>query len=211
MRGEPVPPKTKRNTMLDLPTFPLKTEPYDHQRKLLEATWAERGYCLFLEKGTGKSKICIDTIAAREEDEPLLLGWVMAAREHEDIEVPIAYPRDDSRGRISRVVIFGDSLTDSGRLKRRLMVFPEKPYWLGRFSNGPVWPEYLAMATDVAVQNNAYGGASVVYLDQLPGAGIITSHACSTPKTSPTRSSGLPALDHSGSPKRKRHLKGAFR
>jgi len=123
---------------------------------------------------TALRKLCIDTIAARKESEPLMLGWVMAAREHEDVEVPIAYPgRVDGDG-ISRVVIFGDSLTDSGKLKRRLLVFPDKPYWLGRFSNGPVWPEYLAMATDLSVQNNSYGGASVIYLDPLPGAGIVS-------------------------------------
>ena len=123
---------------------------------------------------TALRKLCIDTIAARQESEPLMLGWVMAAREYEDVEVPIAYPGRVDSGRVSRVVIFGDSLTDSGKLKRRLLVFPDRPYWLGRFSNGPVWPEYLAMATDLSVQNNSYGGASVIYLEQLPGAGIVS-------------------------------------
>lgn len=123
---------------------------------------------------TALRKICIDTIAARQDEQPLVLGWVMAAREHEEIEVPIVYRKRGAPDHISRVVIFGDSLTDSGRLKRRLHVFPNDPYWLGRFSNGPVWPEYLAMSTDLSVQNNAYGGASVVYLEQLPGAGMVS-------------------------------------
>lgn len=123
---------------------------------------------------TALRKLCIDTIDARQEDEPLMLGWVMAAREYEEVEVPIVYPDREGLGRISRVVIFGDSLTDSGKLKRRLFVFPDRPYWLGRFSNGPVWPEYLAMATGLSVQNNSYGGASVIYLEQLPGAGIVS-------------------------------------
>ena len=119
-------------------------------------------------------RICIETIAARNDSDQIILGWVMAAREHEDIEVPIIYPGKSEGDYVSRVVIFGDSLTDSGRLKRRLRVFPNKPYWLGRFSNGPVWPEYLAMATNISVQNNSYGGASVVYLENLPDATLIS-------------------------------------
>jgi len=121
----------------------------------------------------GVRKLCLDEIGRVENGNELMLGWVMAARPGEDVNVPPVYLSEDNReGRVTRVVIFGDSLSDTGRLKQRLRVFPARPYWIGRFSNGPVWPEYLAMATGLAVQNHAYGGASAAAHDALPGANL---------------------------------------
>ena len=113
---------------------------------------------------------CLDSISRIEGSEQLMLGWVMAARPREEVNVPPVYPEELASGdKVTRVVIFGDSLTDTGRLKQRLRFFPLKPYWLGRFSNGPVWPEYLFMVTGLGVQNHAYGGASAADPDALPG------------------------------------------
>ena len=50
--------------MLD---FEFKTRPYDHQRKALEDSWAAEYYALFMEMGTGKSKVAIDNIAVLYE------------------------------------------------------------------------------------------------------------------------------------------------
>ena len=47
--------------------FDYKTNPYDHQRKALEASWAEEYYALFMEMGTGKTKVAIDTMAVLHE------------------------------------------------------------------------------------------------------------------------------------------------
>jgi phospholipase/lecithinase/hemolysin len=118
-------------------------------------------------------KLCMDTISRIEEDEQLLLGWVMVARAREHVNLPPVYPEEIASGdKVTRVVIFGDSLTDTGRLKQRLKIFPMKPYWIGRFSNGPMWPEYLGMATGLGIQNHAYGGASAAEPDALPGSGL---------------------------------------
>lgn len=108
-----------------------------------------------------------------EDAEKLMLGWVMVARPGEQVNIPPVYPDELGGGnRVTRVVIFGDSLTDTGRLKQRLKIFPGKPYWIGRFSNGPVWPEYLGMATGMGIQSLAYGGASATKHDALPGASL---------------------------------------
>ena len=40
----------------------FKTEPYKHQREVLKKSWNSRFYGLFMEMGTGKSKVAIDTI-----------------------------------------------------------------------------------------------------------------------------------------------------
>jgi thermolabile hemolysin len=115
-------------------------------------------------------ELCLNTLRRIEGDKGLMLGWVMVARAGEKVNIPPVYSEEIASGdEITRVVIFGDSLTDSGRLKQRLKIFPMKPYWIGRFSNGPTWPEYLAMATVLGIQNHAYGGASAAKPDALPG------------------------------------------
>ena len=38
-----------------------KTKPYDHQRDVLELSWDKINWAFFMEMGTGKSKVAIDT------------------------------------------------------------------------------------------------------------------------------------------------------
>lgn len=57
--------------------------------------------------------------------------------------------------------VFGDSLSDNGNLYK-LTGEPGAPYYEGRFSNGPVWVEYLPALTGLGFtpsQDYAYGGA----------------------------------------------------
>jgi thermolabile hemolysin len=121
----------------------------------------------------GVRQLCLNTVNSVKSDNPRMLGWVMAARPGEEVNIPPVYPDEIASGdRVTRVVIFGDSLTDTGRLKERLRIFPAKPYWIGRFSNGPAWPEYLAMGTGLGVQNHSYGGASAAIHEALPGSNV---------------------------------------
>lgn len=110
------------------------------------------------------------------EGEQPRLHAVMAARDGEGVDVPMVFPSDSALPRpVSRMVVFGDSLSDSGNLKRRLLLFPNTPYWFGRFANGPNWTEYLAERTGVAVQNHAYGGAVAVKHEGVPSEDIIAA------------------------------------
>ncbi|MEH6592632.1 MAG: SGNH/GDSL hydrolase family protein [Halioglobus sp.] len=119
----------------------------------------------------GLRKTCLNALAQGKAD---ILARVMAGRDTRDINVPVAFPWEDAANYpVTRLVLFGDSLTDAGRLKHRMQVFPGSPYWLGRFSNGPVWPDYLESATALAIQNNAYGGASVDRPMDLDEGGLI--------------------------------------
>ena len=43
--------------------YRFKTKPYEHQLKALEKSWAQDTYALFMEMGTGKSKVLVDNIA----------------------------------------------------------------------------------------------------------------------------------------------------
>ena len=71
---------------------------------------------------------------------------------------------------ITQIVVFGDSLSDSGNSFALTLgiIPPDPPYYLGRFSNGPVALEYLAEDLELALDpyydndagnNFAVGGA----------------------------------------------------
>ncbi len=44
--------------------YNFKTKPYDHQHQAWKDSWSAEYYALFMEMGTGKSKVAIDTIGA---------------------------------------------------------------------------------------------------------------------------------------------------
>ena len=113
------------------------------------------------------------TVAARTRPGAEVYA-IAAARDGEGVEVPLALAGAAARP-TSRVVVFGDSLSDPGNLKQRLMIFPASPYWLGRFANGPVWPEHLARRTGIVVQNHAFGGAVSAPHEDVPAADIVAA------------------------------------
>ena len=112
---------------------------------------------------------CLTTLAAKQYADPTTFIGFRAARRSEGVNLAIVIPSETTQ----RVVLFGDSLSDTGRLKSRLIVFPESPYWLGRFSNGPVWVDYIEAFNHIAVQNHSVGGAFTVDHKSIPGEGVI--------------------------------------
>lgn len=121
-------------------------------------------------------EMCLDSVARSANDAAALLHAVHGMRHGEDVEVPLVFSMDPARPRpASRLVVFGDSLSDDGNLRRRLRVFPSSPYWLGRFSNGPNWADHLATRTGVAVLNEAYGGAAATRHPHVPAADVIAA------------------------------------
>jgi len=127
-----------------------------------------------LSAGTLADACAIAARHAREDADPVVYA-IAAAREGEGVPVTMAFPFDPNGPPVTRVVIFGDSLSDPGNLKDRLMVFPLSPYWLGRFSNGPNWADWFARNTGLAVQNHAFGGAVAVSHPEVPAADIIAA------------------------------------
>jgi phospholipase/lecithinase/hemolysin len=65
---------------------------------------------------------------------------------------------------ISHIYAFGDSLVDNGNAfqltKPATGGIPPFPYFQGRFSNGPVWVEYLTDSLGIQATNYAVGGAT---------------------------------------------------
>jgi outer membrane lipase/esterase len=43
-----------------------------------------------------------------------------------------------SAAAFTNVIVYGDSLSDNGNLYALMGEPPSSPYWMGRFSNGPV-------------------------------------------------------------------------
>lgn len=72
---------------------------------------------------------------------------------------PVFQKNHMNSGPLTKMVIFGDSLSDDGNLKNWLRVFPPEPYFAGRFSNGPIWVDYFKQVAGIAVQNWAVGGS----------------------------------------------------
>ncbi|AFY99921.1 SGNH/GDSL hydrolase family protein [Calothrix sp. PCC 6303] len=77
--------------------------------------------------------------------------------------------------KFNQMYVFGDSLADTGNFFKATGIPPE-PYFKGRFSNGPVWVDYLANGFGLAAnqsKNFAFGGATTGALNttnpSLPG------------------------------------------
>jgi SNF2 family DNA or RNA helicase len=81
--------------------FEFKTQPYDHQRKALEASWAADYFALFMEMGTGKSKVAIDNVGVLYEAGKINAVLVIApkgvyhnwAKREIDLHLPDRIPR----------------------------------------------------------------------------------------------------------------------
>lgn len=109
----------------------------------------------------GLRAACEATLARLQPGVAHELGKVRGARDGEELNAPLLFPDDAATaGSLRRVVVFGDSLSDTGKLRQRLHAFPRPPYWMGRFSNGPVWTDYFEWQAGVPIQHHAYGGAT---------------------------------------------------
>jgi len=67
--------------------------------------------------------------------------------------------------KITKIVAFGDSLSDTGNAYKLTNgnngpAVPPPPYWNGRFSNGPVYIELIAQKHSLTLDNHAIGGAT---------------------------------------------------
>jgi len=81
--------------------YKFKTKPFDHQKKAWEDSWAADYYALFMEMGTGKSKVAIDTIGALYKAEQVSAALILAPKGVYDNwvkgEIPTHLPDDIER------------------------------------------------------------------------------------------------------------------
>lgn len=78
-------------------SYDYETQPYDHQRKALEDSWAAEFYALLMEMGTGKTKVAIDTMGVLYEAGKIKAALVIAPKGVYDNwvkgEIPIHLPK----------------------------------------------------------------------------------------------------------------------
>lgn len=93
----------------------------------------------------------------------------------------VVAPAAQAAGPFSSMVVFGDSLSDTGNIYNALgRLYPfSPPYFEGRFSNGPVAVEHVAAGLGLGNRfyNFAFGGALTGADGALPGTGIGTQAA----------------------------------
>jgi SNF2 family DNA or RNA helicase len=81
--------------------YKFKTKPFDHQKKAWEDSWAADYYALFMEMGTGKSKVAIDTIGALYKTKQVSAALILAPKGVYDNwvkgEIPTHLPDDIER------------------------------------------------------------------------------------------------------------------
>ena len=76
--------------------YKFKTKPYKHQKTALKKSWAEKTYALFMEMGTGKSKVLVDNLAILYEKDAIRGALIVAPKgvykNWHDIEIPVHLP-----------------------------------------------------------------------------------------------------------------------
>ncbi|EFQ27300.1 GDSL-like Lipase/Acylhydrolase [Colletotrichum graminicola] len=81
----------------------------------------------------------------------------------------------DTPPRFSSIVVFGDSFSDNGNGSARVSnsSWPTDSYYNGRFSDGIVWPEYVAGNLSIPLYDYAVGGATTsnILVQGYTGAG----------------------------------------
>ena len=60
--------------------YEFKTQPFDHQKDVLQESWAESHYALFMEMGTGKSKVVVDNMAVLNQTGQINAALIIAPK-----------------------------------------------------------------------------------------------------------------------------------
>lgn len=110
---------------------------------------------------TALQQVCNNTLSRAGVHQPLEM--IAAAKN----KLPFNYAVWNNdlpvrRSAINKIIVLGDSLSDTNNVFNvSLLRFPNPKSWfLGRFSNGPTWVEYLAKQSRLPVYNWAVGGAA---------------------------------------------------
>tara|TARA_E500000305_G_scaffold7036_1_gene5252 strand:+ start:451 stop:1902 length:1452 start_codon:yes stop_codon:yes gene_type:complete len=92
--------------------YKYKTKPYEHQKECLGKSWDKNMFALFMEMGTGKSKVLIDNLAILYEKDRINFALIIAPkgvyRNWSEIEIPTHMP-----DRIKpNIIVWKSGLTD---------------------------------------------------------------------------------------------------
>ena len=68
------------NVIALMQDYQFKTQPFDHQLKALKDSWSAEFYALFMEMGTGKSKVAIDTMGMLYQSDKIDSALILAPK-----------------------------------------------------------------------------------------------------------------------------------
>ena len=78
--------------------YKFKTKPYKHQEKVFKESWDRTNFALFMEMGTGKTKVAIDTIGYLYKEGKIDTAFIVAPKGVYDNwvfkEIPQHLPND---------------------------------------------------------------------------------------------------------------------
>lgn len=77
-------------------------------------------------------------------------------------------------GPFSKLIVFGDSLCDSGNILKETGIAPGAPYFEGRFSNGETWVERLARHYGLEAGPSYTGGTNYAQGASTSSVGLTT-------------------------------------
>ena len=60
--------------------YKFKTKPFDHQLIALDKSWSKKVYALFMEMGTGKTKVIIDNIGILKQQDEINIAVIVAPK-----------------------------------------------------------------------------------------------------------------------------------
>ena len=60
--------------------YKFKTKPFDHQLIALDKSWDKKVYALFMEMGTGKTKVIIDNIGILKQQDEINIAVIVAPK-----------------------------------------------------------------------------------------------------------------------------------
>jgi thermolabile hemolysin len=110
---------------------------------------------------TTLNKVCDNTLRRAGNGQPLAM--IAAANNKLSFNYRVWSNDTPMQGKgINKIIAFGDSLSDTNNVfNASLWRVPNPKSWfLGRFSNGPIWVEYLAKQSHLPLYNWAVGGAA---------------------------------------------------
>ncbi len=98
--------------------YEFETKPFDHQENVIRDSWDAKHYALFMEMGTGKTKVAIDTMAILYEEKKLNAVLVIApkgvfdnwVRKEIPVHLPERIPRNIVRWQPNITQKFHDEL-----------------------------------------------------------------------------------------------------
>ncbi|MCD4506108.1 SGNH/GDSL hydrolase family protein [Chromobacterium piscinae] len=161
----------RTGTLLPTTNFEWAVEPSSNSRYHLEGVWKNNGILawknMFYTDTTQERLRLLCEQTLQKKGKKLEPNLIYAAND-EDLQINYTIWSNDKAGQnnhANKIIGFGDSLSDTLNVYNHsplIFRIPNRTNWyLGHYSNGPLWLEQLASRLNLPLYNWATGGAGV--------------------------------------------------